>query len=110
MINLLLSSSLNLFEFKESVCLFFLRYVVVEVCGGRAGTARVLEDVKAVVLTLLDEFERLAEVVVSFAGKADDDVAGKRQTTAGALDTLDSFEIVAALVSTAHQFQDAIAA
>src|SRR5687767_6671262 len=108
-VNSLLDSSLHLLKFKESVCLFFFRYVLVEVRRGRAGALRVFEDVNAVVFALLDEVERLAEVVVSLAWKTDDDVAGQRQTPARALDALYALQVIAAFMAAPHQFQHAIA-
>src|SRR5829696_6931061 len=50
------------------------------------------------------------KVFVSFTRKADDNIARQRQTPARILDTLNTFEIVTSFVTTAHQFENAIAA
>src|SRR5262249_7168894 len=78
--------------------------------GGSAGAFRILEDVETVVLTLFHEGHSLLEVFVRLAWKTDDDVARQCQAAARVPDPLNSLEIVATFVTTAHQLQNAIAA
>src|ERR1051326_6964645 len=75
-VDAILSFPLRRFKLQEATFLFVIGNVVRKVCRRRARALRVFENVKTVVLALLDEIECLAKVFVSFAGKADDDVAG----------------------------------
>src|SRR5687768_7715432 len=101
---------MHLFELEKSRSLFCLWHIIMKLRGRSPSPLRVFEDVKTVVLTLSDEFERLLKVFVSFTRKADDDIARKSQTPAGILYAVNSFEVVTAFMSAPHQFEYAIAA
>src|SRR5690606_19661567 len=55
-----------------------IRRVVLEVGGGRTGTARVDEGKRLVETDVLDQLHRLLEVRIGFAGEADDEVGTDR--------------------------------
>src|ERR1051325_8397451 len=78
-IDFLLRRALHFFEFEEACSLFSFRNVIVKLSGRRAGALRVLEDVKTVVLTLLDKRKCLLEVFLRLTWKTDNDVARQRQ-------------------------------
>src|SRR5262249_21114949 len=106
---LVLRGSLNFLELQEPRSLFCFGNVIMKLCHRRSRAFRIFENVETVVLTLSDKLDCLLKIVIGLARKADDDIARERQTSAGVLYTIDSFEIVTPFMTATHQFQNPIA-
>ena len=73
--------------------------------GARA--RRVDERERAVEADLLDDLERLAEVVLGLAGEADDDVGREREIGDAGAHLVDELQVALARVRAAHRLEDA---
>ena len=75
---------------------------------GRLGSLprRIDEGERAVVAHLLDDLERLAEVVLGLAGEADDDVRREREVGDRRAQLLGEPDVALARVRSAHRFED----
>src|ERR1044072_1822894 len=109
-VDAILSFPLRRFKLQEATFLFVIGNVVRKVCRTPGSAPRLLENAQTVARALLDAMGCLAKASVSFAGKADDDVAGQRQPATRTLDAFDPLPVIVACVTAPHQFQNAITA
>src|SRR6266542_761416 len=87
----------------------FFDYVIAELLGWRVGSPRVLEAEKTGEPDALDQLERLLEILLGLAGKADDDVGAERQTWASRHEEVRSLDVLLFGVAADHSLEHAVA-
>ena len=95
----------DLDEPLDPLALDVVRHLVGHRCGFGARTRRVDERESAVVADLLHDLERLAEVVLGLARKADDQVGAEREIRDRVAQPLDEQQVALAVVRSAHALE-----
>src|SRR5262249_17046977 len=90
-------------ELSQALRLHRLRYLIVARGGRGSGAGAVFEGECRGVADVCDDSQRLGEIVVAFAGKSDDEIAGKCDIGPRRANLLDSAEVVGARVTPVHR-------
>jgi len=80
-IDLFLNRLMNAFELEESDRLLLFRDAIGETRSRSSCAFRVLKNIETIEVALLNEFDRLSEIFLSFTREANDNVTGQRQSS-----------------------------
>src|ERR1039457_344251 len=97
-----LDGALQLLQDGEAAALFFLGNMIVERQRRRVGTPGILEAEQRIVFDFFEQPQRLLEIALGLAGKADDDVGGDGDVAFRALHPLDAAHVLVASVQALH--------
>src|SRR6056297_3179761 len=94
----------------EPGLLLFLRHVIGQAGGRRAGARRVDEAEALVEIQVADQFHGLIEIGLGLAGKADDEIRGKRDVRSRLAQPADAVLVFQHRVPALHQCQHPVGA
>ena len=78
--------------------------------AGRAGALRIFERIGVRIADLIDEAQRVGEIVFGLAREADDEIGGEREIRPRGAQPLDRAQIVGARVAPVHRVENAVRA
>src|ERR1700682_630117 len=94
----------------QALGFYVFRYLIGHVGAGRAWPRRIFEGERAGITDFANQVERGGKIAFALAGKADDEIGGKRQIRPRVAQAIDDFKVIAAAGTAVHGDEHALAA